>query len=219
MVPPSAPQRMTASELMESLVWVDERFHLIRSGDEELPTVEWVLERARAAVLRYGVRGLVIDPYNELDHRRPSHTSETEYVSQMLTRVKRFAQHYDCHVWFVAHPRQLQNWRGGAPSMYDISGSAHFINKADNGIVVHRPHAGLTAAGGTHGAAGGGGGGFGGDAMAMAAAAGPGAGDPFAVQLLVRKVRNKAAGRIGDALLRYDRPTGTYADYDAFVSG
>jgi twinkle protein len=219
LVTPSAPQRMTASELMESLVWVDERFHLIRSGDEELPSVEWVLERARAAVLRYGVRGLVIDPYNELDHRRPSHTSETEYVSQMLTRVKRFAQHYDCHVWFVAHPRQLQNWRGGAPSMYDISGSAHFINKADNGIVVHRPHAGLTAAGGAHGVAVGSGPGAGpGEAMAMAAA-GPGAGDPFAVQLLVRKVRNKAAGRIGDALLRYDRATGTYADYDAFVSG
>jgi twinkle protein len=220
----STPQRMTASELMESLVWVDERFHLIRSGDEELPSVEWVLERARAAVLRYGVRGLVIDPYNELDHRRPSHTSETEYVSQMLTRVKRFAQHYDCHVWFVAHPRQLQNWRGGAPSMYDISGSAHFINKADNGIVVHRPHAGLTAAGGVQGGGGGfgggggNGGGFGGGEAAMAAAAGPGAGDPFAVQLLVRKVRNKAAGRIGDALLRYDRATGTYADYDAFVS-
>jgi twinkle protein len=213
---------MTASELMESLVWVDERFHLIRCGDEELPSVEWVLERARAAVLRYGVRGLVIDPYNELDHRRPSHTSETEYVSQMLTRVKRFAQHYDCHVWFVAHPRQLQNWRGGAPSMYDISGSAHFINKADNGVVVHRPHAGLVAAAGAHGGGGGfdGGGGHGGNGHGGGpAAASPGAGDPLAVQLLVRKVRNKAAGRIGDALLRYDRATGTYADYDAFVSG
>lgn len=40
-------------------------------------------------------------------------------------------------------------------------------------------------------------------------------GDPFAVQLLVRKVRNKAAGRIGDALLRYDRSNGCYYDYDA----
>lgn len=33
---------------------------------------------------------------------------------------------------------QLQNWSGGAPNMYDISGSAHFINKCDNGIVIHR---------------------------------------------------------------------------------
>lgn len=42
------------------------------------------------------------------------------------------------HVWFVAHPRQLREWKGGAPNLYDISGSAHFINKADNGVVVHR---------------------------------------------------------------------------------
>ncbi len=36
--------------------------------------------------------------------------------------------------------------------------------------------------------------------------------DPCTVQLLVRKVRNKLAGRIGDALLRYDRATGCYVD-------
>lgn len=33
--------------------------------------------------------------------------TETEYVSQMLTKVKRFAHHHGCHVWFVAHPRQV----------------------------------------------------------------------------------------------------------------
>ena len=79
-----------------------------------------------------------MDPYNELDHQRPSHMSETEYVSQMLTKIKRFAQHHDVHVWFVAHPRQLRDWKGQPPTMYDISGSAHFINKADNGLVIHR---------------------------------------------------------------------------------
>ena len=42
------------------------------------------------------------------------------------------------HVWFVAHPRQLREWKGQPPNLYDISGSAHFVNKADNGIVVHR---------------------------------------------------------------------------------
>ena len=89
-------------------------------------------------VCRYGIRGLLVDPYNELDHQRPSHMSETEYVSQMLTKIKRFAQHHDVHVWFVAHPRQMRDWKGQPPTMYDISGSAHFINKADNGLVIHR---------------------------------------------------------------------------------
>jgi hypothetical protein len=81
----------------------------------------------------------VIDPYNELDHARPSSISETEYVSQMLSKLKRFASYNDVHVWFVAHPRQLRDWKGDPPNLYDISGSAHFINKADNGLVIHRP--------------------------------------------------------------------------------
>lgn len=34
----------------------------------------------------------MIDPYNELDHQRPSSMTETEYVSQMLGKIKRFAQ-------------------------------------------------------------------------------------------------------------------------------
>jgi hypothetical protein len=85
-------ERLAPAELQTAMRWIDERFRLIRCDDDELPSVDWVLERARAAVLRYGIRGLVIDPYNELDHRRPKTMSETEYVSKMLTKVKRFAQ-------------------------------------------------------------------------------------------------------------------------------
>lgn len=32
----------------------------------------------------------------------------------------------------------MHHWVGAPPNLYDISGSAHFINKCDNGIVVHR---------------------------------------------------------------------------------
>jgi len=174
--------RITEGELDRGIAWIDDRFHLIRYDDDELPSIDWVLNIARAAVMRYGIRGLVIDPYNELDHQRPDGTTETEYVSRLLTKIKRFAQHHDVHVWFVAHPRQLRDWKGGAPGLYDISGSAHFINKADNGIVIHRSkETGLP---------------------------------PDHVQVLVRKVRNKLAGQIGDAVLRYDRTSGRYVDSD-----
>ncbi|EHA8589094.1 putative Twinkle, chloroplastic/mitochondrial [Cocos nucifera] len=129
---------MSVVELEEGKEWLNDTFHLIRCEDDCLPSIKWVLTLAKAVVLRHGVRGLVIDPYNELDHQRPANQTETEYVSQMLTRIKRFAQHHSCHVWFVAHPRQLQHWGGGPPNLYDISGSAHFMNKCDNGIVIHR---------------------------------------------------------------------------------
>lgn len=175
--------RMSLAEMTVGKEWVDSNFHVIRCENDELPSIEWVLSLARAAVLRFGIRGLVIDPYNELDHQRHSQQTETEYVSQMLTKVKRFAQHHDCHVWFVAHPKQLQQWKGDPPGLYDISGSAHFVNKCDNGIVIHRNRD-------------------------------PEMGPLDHVQVLVRKVRNKAAGTIGDAVLRYDRVTGRYYDVD-----
>ncbi|XP_042397939.1 twinkle homolog protein, chloroplastic/mitochondrial-like isoform X2 [Zingiber officinale] len=130
--------RMTVEEFEAGKKWLDNTFYLIRCEDDCLPSVTWVLDRAKLAVLRYGVRGLVIDPYNELDHQRFNFQTETEYVSQMLTKVKRFAEHHSCHVWFVAHPKQLHDWDGRAPNLYDISGSAHFVNKCDNGIVIHR---------------------------------------------------------------------------------
>lgn len=174
-------RRMSKDTLTEGIKWLDEHFHLIRYEDDQLPSVDWVLNLARSAVLRFGIRGLVIDPYNELDHQRPHNMSETEYVSQMITKIKRFAQHHDCHVWFVAHPRIMRGWQGEAPNLYDIAGSAHFINKCDNGLVVHRCRK-------------------------------PEEGELDEVQILLRKVRNKAAGTIGETKLRYDITTGRYGD-------
>ncbi|KAJ7969205.1 twinkle-like protein, chloroplastic/mitochondrial [Quillaja saponaria] len=105
-------ERMSIEELEKGKQWLSDSFYLIRCEDDSLPNIKWVLDLAKSAVLRHGVRGLVIDPYNELDHQRPVSQTETEYVSQMLTKVKRFAQHHGCHVWFVAHPRQMHHWLG-----------------------------------------------------------------------------------------------------------
>ncbi|KAE8653324.1 twinkle homolog protein, chloroplastic/mitochondrial isoform X1 [Cucumis sativus] len=131
-------ERMSVEELEQGKQWLNDTFFILRCENKSLRSISWVLDLAKAAVLRHGVSGLVIDPYDELDHQRLPNQSETEYVSQMLTEVKQFAQHNACHVWFVAHPMQLQNWSGCPPNMHDISGNAHFINKCDNGIVIHR---------------------------------------------------------------------------------
>jgi twinkle protein len=133
-------RRMSEADLRRAMDWIADRFYLIRF-DDEAPTIDAILEKARAAVMRHGIRGLVIDPYNEIEHRRPSNMTETEYVSQLLGKVKRFAQHHAVHVWFVAHPAKLQRDNSGSrpiPTLYDISGSANWVNKADLGIVVHR---------------------------------------------------------------------------------
>lgn len=133
-------QRMNEATVQGCINWARSRFFLIRT-DDEAPTVDWILDKARVAVIRHGVRGLVIDPYNEIEHRRPAGMTETEYVSDMLNKIKRFARNHDIHVWFVAHPaKPMRNKEGQMPepSLYDISGSANWSNKADIGIVVVR---------------------------------------------------------------------------------
>jgi hypothetical protein len=61
-------------------------------------------------------------------------------VSQILRRVKRFAQSHGVHVWFVAHPAKppRDEAKTFLPTLRDISASANWVNKADLGIVVHR---------------------------------------------------------------------------------
>lgn len=134
-------RRMTEAELRNAMEWLNDHFHLIRF-DDEAPTIDAILDKARAAVMRHGVRGLIIDPYNEIEHRRPSNMSETEYVSQTLGRVRRFSENHGLHTWFVAHPRIMRREKADGPlpvpTLYDISGSANWANKADIGLVVHR---------------------------------------------------------------------------------
>lgn len=45
-------ERMNKEEVSQGLEWLADRFFIIRYEDEALPSVEWVLEIARVAVLR-----------------------------------------------------------------------------------------------------------------------------------------------------------------------
>ena len=122
---PGPNQRMTEQQIAQGMQWLERRFVFVRANGERSATIDYILERARAAVARFGIRGLVIDPYNEIDANRPEGFSETEYVSGLLSRVKRFAQNHGVHVWFVVHPAKMYRGEGGkipAPTMYDATG-------------------------------------------------------------------------------------------------
>jgi twinkle protein len=131
--------RVDAKSFGEAKAWMNQHFHFIMP---EEPTLDSVLAKAKVLVRRVGMKGLIIDPYNELDHaRRKDGVSETEYVSSFLTQLRKFARENSIHVWLVAHPAKLMKDNKGVypvPDGYTVSGSAHFYNKADNIIAVHR---------------------------------------------------------------------------------
>lgn len=102
--------------------------------------LDTILERAKYLVRRRGIKILVIDPYNRLENEQ-GRQNETQYISGVLDRLTTFAQQNDVMVILMAHPTKPTRNKDGvieAPTLYDISGSANFFNKADFGIVVHR---------------------------------------------------------------------------------
>lgn len=133
--------QQTSAELAAADDWVDEWFGFIVPDDEEDASLAWVMERAASMVVRYGINMLVVDPWNELDHERPRDMTMTEYVNAAIRQFKRFAKRFDVHLVIVAHPTKLARQSDGKlpiPSLYDISDSAAWANKADIGLIVHR---------------------------------------------------------------------------------
>lgn len=111
--------------------------------DDEDFTLEWVIDKATDAVLRDGVRCLVIDPWNEIEHAKARDESMTEYIGRSIRALKRFARLYEVAVIVIAHPTKdvAKDGKSRPVTLYDIEGSAHWFNKCDHGIVVDRPNA------------------------------------------------------------------------------
>lgn len=137
---PGPTDRMSRDEALEAFEWIGDSLVVIEPLEDAMPSVDWIIERAKAAVLRRGIRGLVIDPWNEVEASRPRTMTETEFVSQALSKLKRFAKMYGVTIFVVAHPAKPDQRAGEdePPSIYSIAGSAHWRNKADAALVVHR---------------------------------------------------------------------------------
>jgi twinkle protein len=103
-------------------------------------TLESILDHAAILVKKYGIRGLVIDPWNKLDHQFEG--SETQYISRALDKLDVFARKYGVHVFLVAHPSKMfkdkNTGKVEVPTPYSISGSAHWYNKPANCLTVYR---------------------------------------------------------------------------------
>lgn len=136
-----APFRSLSQEQIDAaLAWVREHFVFITEDDHGL-TVDRLANLLKAASARYGIRGAIVDPWNELEHHRPQHLSETEYTGAALTLLRNIARREGIALFIAAHPTKMEKGPGGeygVPTPYDVSGSAHWRNKADTVITVWR---------------------------------------------------------------------------------
>lgn len=111
----------------------DNFFYIMNEKDL---TIESVMKSAKSFVKQKGIKILIVDPYNKLDHQMTRGENETQYVSRFLDILVNFARFNNVLIFLIAHPRKVENEK--VPTMYDISGSANFYNKTDYGFTVHR---------------------------------------------------------------------------------
>ena len=133
---------LSDEEIVAAEMWLSRRMTMIVSDAEaQAPTLDWIMDKARMAILQQGCTDLIIDPWNEIEQDRKGST-ETEYVGRSLQRLRSFANRHGCNVWIIAHPTKLRPPNPGekipAPGLYDVSGGANWANKADMGLCVHR---------------------------------------------------------------------------------
>lgn len=169
--------------------WLDDHYFWILPDLDDDWTLDSLLEKAKVLVYRHGINGLILDPYNEIEHRRPVGMSETDYISVFLTKVRNFARVNNLHIWVVAHPTKMQkNEKTGLheiPNPYSISGSANWRNKADNCLTVYRDFSSQ---------------------------------NENQVTICVQKIRFKEVGKVGNADLIFDEEECNYREASHFDS-
>jgi twinkle protein len=150
---PLEKYKMTDAEYLESFNFVNEHFRFA-DPDESECTVQGIIDIAEEVKASgFNFDGMVTDPYNEIEHRRPAAMTESDYISWVISKFRRFARRENHHWWMVAHPTKLEEVKQShgtkatmeqktkiiykKPTLYSISGSANWRNKADMGIIIH----------------------------------------------------------------------------------
>lgn len=134
-------QRMDRKELIDSVTFFQDHLYFVRHKMNN--NIDTLLGTFEQLVFKHGINAAIIDPWTDVEHDMAGN-SETVYVASSLSKIKDFARGYDVHVFLIAHPTKPRKGADGEyikPTLYDISGSANFYNKADNGMIIHRNHA------------------------------------------------------------------------------
>ena len=108
--------------------------HFIRLETDRQWTIDEIITKTESMVRRYGIKTLIIDPYNRL--KNEFRDREDKYIGSILSKLCMLSKKLNILVIFVAHPKKPDD--EATPTMYSISGSGDWYNMADYGIIVHR---------------------------------------------------------------------------------
>ena len=138
---PSRNNQMSLDEYNKAMDFVKKHFFIIypKAGF----TLEEIFERAKYLVKTKGIRSLIIDPYNTVQHRMRHGEREDLYISRFMSELKRFALDNNISIHLVAHqntPRRGDDGKYPKPDVNNIKGGGTFADKADNVMFIWRPN-------------------------------------------------------------------------------
>lgn len=132
--------RMQDVEVDKAGEFINKNIFFIKPSDDSY-TIDNVLELALQLVKKKGIRMLVIDPYNSLEHTAEKGDSETAYIAKFLNKLRFFARKHQVHLIVIAHPKKVMKNKDNVfevPDPYDVSGSANWYNVSDNFFTVYK---------------------------------------------------------------------------------
>lgn len=133
--------QMSEKEFERGMDFIKEHFFYIYPKNDS-PTPEYIAHRFRELIIKHGIDGCIIDPYNQLDNDMGKDTIE-QYLSRFLSKQLRFAQENNIYMIIIAHPKTGLTKKGDNYQMPDnltLSGGMMWANKADNILCTHRPY-------------------------------------------------------------------------------
>ena len=132
--------QMSEDEYIDAASFINDHiFYVYPENEHDLVSIH---EKFRYLIMKKGVDGVLIDPWNQLDHLQKAYQREDQYLSQALKDVKRFALLNSVSYNIIAHPKTptyQENKELPIVDMYDLYGGSMWGNKADNILVYHRP--------------------------------------------------------------------------------
>jgi twinkle protein len=134
--------QMTEAELEYGFAFINNHFFFYNTDRLDSYSLSHLLGIAKSMVRRYGVDGIVFDPFTHIENDQDG-DSNTDRIGRMLTKMSQFTRLHDVHITLVAHPRKMEK-RGDeyeVPRPYDIAGSNNFFNTPDVCLCVHLNYA------------------------------------------------------------------------------
>jgi len=129
-------ERVSLVDIAEYVEWGNEKLYLT-SPETGLATWDWIFERFKEQMYRYGINIFVIDAWNKVDMPEGLHA-----INKTLARLTQFAQQNNVMIFLIAHPTKMQKDKETGlydiPDLYSVSGSADFRNQTHDGFCIYR---------------------------------------------------------------------------------